>query len=97
MESRFRKVYREARFFLGDPKNTQFVVHTSVGAITVRVFRYEEEFSYVFIAGTDEIGNERILGFSEEMMATFAFEVRPVTAQKDEPVGFAARQSDDVS
>ena len=43
MESQFKKVYREIRSILQEPNGTVYIVHTSVGAITLDRFRYTGE------------------------------------------------------
>ena len=96
MESHFKKVYREIRSFLEKPNEILYIVHTTVGAITVARFRYEEELSYVFLEGNDENGKFRFVGFSEAQLATFAFELRPKSAGKNSTIGFHQSASDDV-
>ena len=96
MESQFKKVYREIRSILQEPNGTVYIVHTSVGAITLDRFRYTGELGYVFLEGRDENGKPRFVGFSEAQIATFAFELQPKSGSKDIAIGFRQDAFDDV-
>jgi hypothetical protein len=96
MESHFKKVYREIRSILQAPNETVYIVHTSVGAITLDRFRYTGELGYVFLEGRDENGKLRFVGFSEAQLATFAFELQPKSGSKNSAIGFQQGAFDDV-
>jgi hypothetical protein len=76
MDSRFWDVYRDVRSLIQKPDDTLYILHTSIGAITVHKFVYRAEAGFVFLQGLDENGKERIVGFSEQQLSTFPFEIR---------------------
>lgn len=96
MESHFKKVYREIRSILTEPDKTHFILHTSVGAITIARLRYEEELGYIFFEGKDENGKWRFVGFSEAQISSFAFEIKSKSA-KEKTIGFRPDSTEEVS
>jgi hypothetical protein len=83
MVSRFWDVYRDIRSVIQRPDDALYILHTSIGAITVNRFVYRAEAGVVLLQGTDENGRERIAGFSEQQLSTFAFEIRMKSADKN--------------
>ena len=79
MDSHFWDVYRDLRSLIQKPDDALYVLHTSIGAITVHRFVYRSEAGYVFLQGFDENGREMTVGFSEQQLSTFAFEIRTKT------------------
>lgn len=76
MDSRFWDVYRDVRSLIQKPDDALYILHTSIGAIRVHKFVYRSEASCVFLQGLDESGRELTVGFSEQQLSTFAFEIR---------------------
>ena len=76
MDSRFWDVYRDVRSLIQKPDDALYILHTSIGAITVHKFVFRSEAGYVFLQGVDENGRERTAGFTEQQFSTFAFEIR---------------------
>ena len=76
MDSHFWDVYRDLRSLIQKPDDALYVLHTSIGAITVHKFVYRSEAGYVFLQGLDEDGKDLTVGFSEQQLSTFAFEIR---------------------
>src|SRR5215469_7062845 len=88
MESHFWDIYRDIRSVIQKPDDALYILHTSIGTITVHRFIYRGEAGYVFLQGTDENARDRIVGFSEEQLSTFAFEVRMKSADKNGQIRF---------
>jgi hypothetical protein len=89
MESHFWDVYRDIRSVIQKPDEALYILHTSIGAITVHKFVYRGEAGYVFLQGVDEQGRDRIAGFSEQQLSTFAFEIRMKSADKNGQIRFS--------
>ena len=51
MDSRFWDVYRDVRSLIQKPDDALYILHTSIGAITVHRFVYRSEAGYVFLQG----------------------------------------------
>ena len=83
MDSHFWDVYRDVRSMIQKPEEALYILHTSIGAISVRRFVYRGEAGFVFLQGVDEVGKDRILGFSEEQLSTFPFEIRMKSTAKN--------------
>ena len=64
MESHFWDIYRDIRSIIQKPDDALYVLHTSIGSISVHKFVYRAETGYVFLQGTDENGRDRVVGFS---------------------------------
>ena len=88
MGARFWDVYRDVRSVIQKRDDALYILHTSIGAITVHRFVYRAEAGYVFVQGTDEHGRERVAGFSEQQLSTFAFEIRTKSADKNGQIRF---------
>jgi hypothetical protein len=88
MGARFWDVYRDVRSVIHRPDDALYILHTSIGAITVHRFVYRAEAGVVFLQGTDENGRERIAGFSEQQLSTFAFEIRMKSADRNGQIRF---------
>ncbi len=88
MSARFWDVYRDVRSVIQRPDDALYILHTSIGTITVHRFVYRGEAGYVFLQGTDEHGRERVAGFSEQQLSTFAFEIRMRSADKNGQIRF---------
>jgi hypothetical protein len=97
MESHFKKVYREIRSTLREPNDTLYILHTTIGAITIARFHYHEDIGYVLLEGSDENGKPRFVGFSEAQLSTFAFELKPKSSTKPTSIGFLSNRTEDVS
>lgn len=76
MDTHFWDVYRDVRSLIQKPEGSVYILHTSIGAITVKNFIYRADAGYVFIQGIDENGKDRLVGFSEQQVSTFPFEIR---------------------
>ena len=96
MQSHFWDVYRDIRSVIQRPDDALYILHTSIGAITVHKFVYRGEAGYVFLQGTDEQGRERIAGFSEEQISSFAFEIRMKAADKNGQIRFNQNLSENL-
>jgi hypothetical protein len=88
MDSHFWDIYRDIRSLIQKPDEAVYILYTPIGAITVRRFVYRGEAGYVFLQGTDEDGRDRVVGFSEQQLSTFAFEVRMKSADKNGQIRF---------
>jgi hypothetical protein len=88
MDSHFWDIYRDIRSLIQKPDEATYILYTSIGAITVRKFVYRAEAGYVFLQGIDENGRDRIVGFSEQQLSTFALEVRMKSADKSGQIRF---------
>jgi hypothetical protein len=88
MDSRFWDVYRDVRSLIQRPDDALYILHTSIGAITVHKFVYRSEAGYVFLQGVDENGRERTAGFTEQQFSTFAFEIRMKSAGNNGQIRF---------
>lgn len=76
MESQFWDVYRDIRSLIQKPDEALYILHTPIGVITVRKFVYRGNAGYVFLQGIDEKGKDRFVGFSDQQLSTFPFEIR---------------------
>lgn len=88
MDSHFWDVYQDIRSLILMPDDALYVLHTSIGAITVHRFVYRAEAGYVFLQGVDENGRERIVGFSEQQLSSFPLEIRRKSADKNGQIRF---------
>ena len=89
MDSHFWDVYRDLRSLIQKPDDALYILHTSIGAITVHKFVYRSEAGYVFVQGLDENGREMTVGFSELQLSTFAFEIRAKSAASASQIRFS--------
>ncbi|MEG9438549.1 hypothetical protein JAO29_20605 [Edaphobacter sp. HDX4] len=96
MSARFWDVYREVRSVIQRPDDALYILHTSIGAITVHRFVYRGEAGVVFVQGTDENGRERVVGFSEQQLSTFAFEIRMKAADKNGQIRFTSNLTESL-
>jgi hypothetical protein len=97
MDSLFWDIYRDIRSLIQKPDEAVYILYTSIGAITVRKFVYRAEAGYVFLQGIDENGRDRHVGFSEQLLSTFAFEVRTESADKSGQIRFNRNLAENVS
>jgi hypothetical protein len=97
MDSLFLDIYRDIRSLIQKPDEAAYILYTSIGAITVRKFVYRAEARYVFLQGIDENGRDRHVGFSEQLLSTFAFEVRTESADKSGQIRFNRNLAENVS
>lgn len=97
MESHFWDVYRDIRSLIQKPDDALYILHTSIGVITVRRFVYRGEAGYVFLQGIDENGRDRIVGFSELQLSTFPFEIRMKAADKNGQIRFNPNVAENLS
>lgn len=97
MDSRFWDVYRDIRSIIQKPDDALYILHTSVGAITVRMFVFRSEAGYVFLQGIDETGQERTVGFTEQQFSTFAFEIRTCQQGANRPIRFNPKVAESLS
>ena len=88
MDSHFWDIIRDIRSLIHKPDDALFILHTSIGAITVDRFVYRSEAGFVFVQGADENGKERTAGFSEHQLSTFPFEIRTKPGGKDGQIRF---------
>ena len=88
MDSRFWDVYRDVRSLIQRPDDALYILHTSIGAITVHRFVYRSEAGYMFLQGVDENGRELTAGFTEQQFSTFAFEIRMKSAGNNGQIRF---------
>ena len=88
MDSHFWDIIRDIRSLIHKPDDALFIIHTTIGAITVDRFVYRSEAGFVFLQGTDENGRERTVGFSEQQLSTFSFEMRTKPGGKDGAIRF---------
>ncbi len=97
MDSHFWDVYRGIRALVQKPDDALYILHTSIGVITVHRFVYRGEEGFVIVQGTDESGKERIVGFSEQQLSTFPLEIRMKSADKDGQIRFNAYVAESLS
>jgi len=97
MESDFWGVYRDIRSVIQRPDDAVYILHTSIGTITVQRFVCRAEAGYVFLQGIDEHGRDRIAGFSEQQLSTFAFEIRMKSADKNGHIRFNQNLAENLS
>jgi hypothetical protein len=88
MNLHFWDIYRDVRSVIQKPDEAVYVLYTSIGAITVRRFVYRAEAGYFLLQGIDENGRDRIVGFSEQQLSSFAFEIRMKPAEKNGQIRF---------
>jgi hypothetical protein len=88
MNSHFWDIVRDIRSLIHKPDDALFILHTPIGAITIDRFVYRSEAGYVFLQGADENGRERTVGFSEQQLKTFPFEVRTKPGGKEGQIKF---------
>jgi len=88
MDSHFWDIIRDIRSLIHKPDDALFIVYTPLGAITVDKFVYSAEARFVFLQGSDENGRERVAGFSEKQLSTFAFEIRTRPGGKEGQIRF---------
>jgi hypothetical protein len=98
MGSHFWDIYRDIRSLIQKPDEAVYILYTSIGTITVRRFVYRAEAGYVFLQGIDENGRDRIVGFSEQQLSTFAFEVRTKSTDKSSHIFLSSeRQPEELT
>jgi hypothetical protein len=97
MDSHFWEIYRDIRSLIQRPDEATYILYTSIGAITVRRFVYRGEAGYVFLQGIDENGRDRIVGFSEQQLSTFPFEVRMKSTDKSNQIRFHQNLAENLS
>jgi hypothetical protein len=97
MDSHFWDVYREVRALIQRPEEALYIIHTSIGAISVRRFVYRGEAGFVFLQGIDESGKDRIVGFSEQQLSTFPFEIRMKSTDKNGHMMFNPHLAENLS
>ena len=97
MDSHFWDIIRDIRSLIHKPDDALFIIHTSIGAITVDQFVYRSEVGFVFLHGTDENGKERIAGFSEQQLSTFPFEIRTKPGGKGGQIRFNPHVAESLS
>lgn len=90
MDSRFWYVYRDIRSLIQKPDDALYILHTSLGTITVSRFVFRSEAGYIFVQGLDESGRERTAGFTEQQFTTFPLEIRSRSAKNNGQVKFNA-------
>lgn len=86
MESRFKLMYRDISRSVTE-KESVYVLHSPLGALSIAKFHYREDTGYVFLEVQDEHKKPRLIGFSEEQLATMPFEV--VLPRATASIGFA--------
>lgn len=96
MNSQFWEVYRGVRSLIQRPDDAIYILHTSIGQITVQRFVYRAEAGFVLLQGVDESGRSRIVGFSEQQISTFAFEIRPKLGDKNGQIKFNATVAENI-
>ena len=97
MNSHFWDIYRDLRSVIQKPDEAVYVLYTPIGAITVRRFVYRAEAGYFLLQGIDENGKDRIVGFSEQQLTTFAFEVRVKSVDKSSQIRFSQNLAESLS
>ncbi len=97
MDPHFWDVYRAIRSLIQRPDGAVYILHTPIGAIAVNSFVYRAEAGYVLIQGIDESGKDRIVGFSEQQVSTFPFEIRTSPASKSGPLRFNPNVAENLS
>jgi hypothetical protein len=97
MDSHFWDIIRDIRTLIHRPDNALYILHTPIGAITVDRFVYRAETRVVFLQGNDENGRERTVGFSEQQLSTFPFEIRTKSGGKDGQIRFNQYAAESVS
>lgn len=97
MDSHFWDIIRDIRSLIHKPDDALFIIHTSIGAITIDRFVYRSEAGFVFLQGTDENGRERTAGISEQQLKTFPFEVRNKPGGKDGQIRFNPYAAESLS
>lgn len=96
MDSRFWDIIRDIRSLIQRPDDALYILHTSVGAITVHRFVYRSEAGYAFLQGVDENGRERTVGFTEQQFSTFALEIRMKSTDRNGQVKFSPNVAESV-
>ena len=87
-QSRFREMVRTLRQVLVDEKECLYFLHTPVGLINVSRWSYHVP-GFVFVMGDDERGEFRFIGFTDEQICAFPFEVkRKSVLRKGSEIGF---------
>jgi hypothetical protein len=97
MDSHFWDVYRDIRSLIKKPEEALFILHTSIGAISVSRFVFRGEAGFVFLQGIDEHGSDRIVGFSEQQLSTFPFEIRMKATDKNGQIRFNPSVAENLS
>ena len=96
MESRFRKIFTELRASITDQEKVHYFLHTNVGLLRVGSLNYCVD-GYIFVTGEDENKAYRLIGFSEQQIATFPIEVKQRSSTAKAVMGFTASPaSEDV-
>lgn len=96
MESHFWDIYRDIRTLIQKPDEAVYVLHTSLGSITVRKFVFRADAGYVFLQGIDEKGKERTMGFSEQQLSTFSLEVRIKSDENNGQIRFNTHMAESI-
>ena len=97
MDSRFWDVYRDVRSLIQKADDALYILHTSIGAITVHKCVFRSEAGYIFLQGVDENGRERTAGFTEQQFSTFAFEIRTRSASNNGQIKFNPNVAESLS
>jgi len=97
MDSRFWDVYRDIRSLIQKPDDALYILHTSIGSITVRKFVFRSEAGYIFVQGVDENGRERTAGFTEQQFTTFALEIRTKSPVNNGQIKFNPNVAESLS
>lgn len=97
MDSQFWDVYRDIRSLIQKPDDALYILHTPIGAITVRKFVYRGHAGYVFLQGVDDKGRDRFVGFSDQQLSTFPFEIRMKSADTNGQIRFNPNATEHLS
>ena len=81
MDPHFWDVYRAIRSLIQRPDGAVYILHTPIGAITVNSFVYRD----------------RMVGFSEQQVSTFPFEIRTSSAVKSGQLRFNPNVAENLS
>ena len=95
MNSQFWDIYRDVRSVIQKPDEAVYVLYTSI--VTVRRFVYRAEAGYFLLQGIDENARDRIVGFSEQQLSSFAFEIRMKSAEKNGQIRFNQNLAENLS
>lgn len=97
MDSRFWDVYRDIRSLIQKPDEAVYILHTPIGAVTVRKFVYRGDAGYVFLQILDDKGRDRFVGFSDQQLSTFPFEIKMKNADINGQMRFNPNAAEDFS
>lgn len=85
------------RLDLRAPDEALYILHTSIGTISVQRFVFRAETGYVFVQGVDENGRERTAGFTEQQFITFALEIRTKSTANKGQIKFNPNVAESLS